>query len=174
MDSTSLDSFRKLFVYYKDLSEKAIQDLTDEELHHKFASDANSIAIIMKHLAGNMVSRWTDFLTSDGEKSWRNRDQEFVDDFNSREALIAYWESGWTCLFNAIKPLKEKDLGKFVTIRSEKHTVAEALNRQLAHYAYHVGQIVFIAKCHRGKLWKSLSIPKGASDAFNRQMQKPK
>lgn len=125
--------------------------------------DSNSIAILVKHIAGNMRSRWTNFLTEDGEKTWRNRDDEFISDFDSKEGIIAVWESGWFCLFEAIKPLKKEDLERTIYIRNGGHSVIEAINRQLGHYAYHIGQIVFLGKLLKGSDWKSLSIIKGNS-----------
>jgi len=114
-----------------------------------------------------MLSRWTNFLTEDGEKSWRHRDQEFVDTYQSKEDMLKAWENGWDCLFKALEPLKTDDLDRIIFIRNEEHTVTEAIVRQLAHYAYHVGQIVFLGKLIKGDLWKSLSIPKGKSEDFN-------
>lgn len=141
--------------------------VTDEQLHWQPNEASNSIAIIVKHMAGNMLSRWTDFLTADGEKTWRNREAEFEDTFTGREDLLAYWEKGWQCLFDAIEPLSKTDLERIIYIRNEGHTVVEAINRQLAHYAYHVGQIVYLARLIANEDWKSLSIPKGGSEAFN-------
>lgn len=140
--------------------EKAIAQLRDEDLHWQADSEANSIAIIMKHMVGNMFSRWTNFLTSDGEKPDRNRDSEFVDQFGSRAELMALWERGWACAFSAIEPLTEADMSRTVTIRGEVHSVAAALVRQLWHYSQHAGQIIFIAKHLRGSEWKTLSIAK--------------
>lgn len=131
--------------------------------------DANSISIIVKHMVGNMLSRWTNFLTEDGEKTWRNRDNEFVGSYQTKEEIIASWESGWHCLFSAINPLREEDLERIIYIRNGGHTVVEAINRQLAHYAYHVGQIVFLEKLIKGDEWQSLSIPKGESSKYNQE-----
>lgn len=131
--------------------------------------DANSISIIVKHMVGNMLSRWTNFLTEDGEKTWRNRDNEFVGSYQTKEEIIASWESGWHCLFSAINPLREEDLERIIYIRNGGHTVVEAINRQLAHYAYHVGQIVFLGKLIKGDEWQSLSIPKGESSKYNQE-----
>lgn len=156
------------FAYYKQLGDRTFDQLTDGELLKEPVSGTNSIAIIVKHLWGNMLSRWTDFLSSDGEKSWRNRDAEFENDISGRDELISKWEEGWRCLFEAITPLKEEDLHSIVHIRNEEHTVEEALLRQLAHYAYHVGQIVQLGKWIKGDDWQSLSIPKGGSDAYNK------
>lgn len=167
MDSY-LISVIKQFEYYKSLGDKTFEQLTFEELKKEFVTDSNSIAIIVKHLSGNMLSRWTNFLTEDGEKTWRQRDSEFEDAFYSKEELIAHWDKGWKCLFDAIKPLNENDLERIIYIRNEGHTVAEAINRQIAHYSYHVGQIVFLGKLLIGENWQSLSIPKGHSSKYNK------
>ena len=164
-----LPSIKKEFERYKRLGEKTFEQLTDEQLFYQFNKESNSIAIIIKHLRGNMLSRWTDFLTTDGEKEWRNREDEFENNTKNRQDLIHQWNEGWECLFDAIEELSEKELGKHVYIRNEKHSVLEALNRQLTHYAYHIGQIVFIGKTLCGKKWRSLSIPKGQSGAYNRK-----
>ena len=146
---------------YKKLAEKAIAQLKDEEFFVTLDEEANSVAVVMKHMAGNMFSRWTDFLTSDGEKPNRNRDMEFVIEQNtSRQDVLDYWERGWACVFAALEPLKLEDFEKTVTIRGEEHTIVQAINRQLTHYAYHVGQIVFLAKHFRSAEWNSLSIPR--------------
>ncbi|SFD24712.1 DUF1572 family protein [Algibacter pectinivorans] len=163
-----LESVIKQFEYYKSLGDKTFKQLSFDDMLWQSDEDANSIAILVKHTAGNMRSRWTNFLTDDGEKTWRNRDDEFVSDFTSEVAVIAAWESGWFCLFNAIKALKPEDLERIIYIRNGGHTVTEAINRQLAHYAYHVGQIVFLGKLLKGKAWKSLSIPKGDSEVYNK------
>ncbi|HWB63924.1 MAG TPA: DUF1572 domain-containing protein [Chitinophagales bacterium] len=156
-----------LFEYYKMLGDKAIEQVEEEKLFWKYNEDSNSIATIVKHISGNMLSRWTDFLNSDGEKEWRNRDAEFENDIKTRDELMAKWNAGWDCLFAALKPLKEEDLNRIVYIRNQGHTVTGAINRQLAHYPYHIGQIVFIAKMVSGGNWKSLSIPKGESGKYN-------
>lgn len=147
---------------YRSLGEKAIAQLSDEDLHWQPNEDSNSIATIVKHISGNMLSRWTEFLTTDGEKTNRNRDEEFVDDIQTRDQLMAVWDRGWQCTLAAIAALTEDDLYKTVTIRAEPHSVVQAINRQICHYAYHVGQIVFIAK-QRSTAWKPLTIPKGKS-----------
>jgi len=167
MESNYLDSAIKQFEYYKLLGEKTIAQLSDEQLYWQYNAESNSIAIIVKHLWGNMLSRWTDFLTSDGEKEWRNRDAEFETEDKSREALLEKWNEGWSCLFNALHALKEEDVTKIIYIRNQGHTVMEAINRQLAHYPYHVGQIVFIGKMICDSRWQSLSIPKGNSANYN-------
>lgn len=146
---------------YKKLAEKALTQLKDEEFFVTLDDESNSVAVVMKHMAGNMLSRWTDFLTSDGEKPNRNRDMEFVIEAQTtKDDVLAYWERGWKCVFDAVEPLGPDDFAKTVTIRGETHTVVEALNRQLMHYAYHIGQIVFLAKHFRATDWNSLSIPR--------------
>ena len=162
-----LESAKKQFAYYKLLGEKTISQLKDEQLFIQLNEESNSIATIVKHLSGNMLSRWTDFLTSDGEKEWRQRDAEFDNAIADRTELLAKWNEGWDCLFNAIDPLTETDLEKVIYIRNMGHTVVEAINRQLAHYPYHIGQIVFIGKLLCNEKWVSLSIPKGNSKAYN-------
>ncbi|MBP6574453.1 MAG: DUF1572 family protein [Flavobacteriales bacterium] len=175
LSMSTLAAPSKLFAYYKQLGEKAMAQVKDDDLHRVLASDANSIAMIVRHMAGNMRSRFTDFLTSDGEKPWRDRDSEFVDAGQDRAALLADWESGWTCFFSAIAPLTDADLSRTVYIRNEGHTVMDALHRQLAHYAYHVGQIVLLARAFAGDEWTSLSIPRNASHQFNAdKFAKPK
>lgn len=167
METTLLTSYQKQFAYYRQLGEKTMAQLTEAELFQDDAAGSNSIAVIVKHLAGNMKSRWTDFLTTDGEKPWRNRDQEFVADFADRAALEEAWQEGWRVLEAAINGLQPAELASIIYIRNEGHLVAEALNRQLAHYAYHVGQMVLLGKQLKGEKWESLSIPKGKSAAFN-------
>lgn len=159
-----------LFRLYKKLGEKAVEQVNDEEFFFTIDAEANSIAVIMRHMAGNMRSRWRDFLTTDGEKPDRNRDQEFdLPPTSSRELVMKEWEEGWALVFAALEPLSEADLTREVFIRGERHSVTQAINRQLAHYAGHVGQIIFLAKHFRAKDWKSLSIPRGQSAAFNAQ-----
>lgn len=167
MNETYLNGIIKQFEYYKLLGEKTFNQLDDSALFRQYNEDCNSIATLVKHLWGNMLSRWTDFLNSDGEKEWRKRDEEFENDINSREEMLQKWNEGWQCLFDAIKPLNDDDLYKTIYIRNQGHTVMEAINRQLAHYAYHVGQIVFAGKMLANENWQSLSIPKGGSKAFN-------
>ena len=164
-----LSSIIKQFRYYKSLGDKTIENLSFDELQKEFAQDSNSISIIVKHIIGNMLSRWTNFLTEDGEKEWRHRDSEFEDTYRSKEELIEAWNNGWNCLFNAIEPLVEKDLERIIYIRNQGHSVTEAINRQLAHYSYHVGQIVFLGKLLKGENWESLSIPKGKSKNYNKE-----
>jgi hypothetical protein len=167
MNATYLESIRKQFEYYKMLGDKTFDQLPDDKLFWQYNDESNSIAIIVKHLYGNMLSRWTDFLTTDGEKEWRNRDAEFENNINSKEALIEMWEEGWKCLFNTLNLLKAEDLNRIIYIRNEGHTVLEAINRQLAHYPYHVGQMVFIGKMTCNENWVSLSIPRGKSNSYN-------
>jgi len=162
-----LDTIIKQFEYYKSLGDKTFEQLPKEKLFWKYNEESNNIATIVKHLSGNMLSRWTDFLITDGEKEWRKRDTEFADDITSRKELLDVWEKGWTCLFNAISSLTNEDLSKEIFIRNMGHTVTEAINRQLSHYAYHVGQMVFIGKMVANKNWKSLSIPKENSEKYN-------
>lgn len=154
------------FKCVKNLGGKTISQLSEEDIHWKLNEASNSIAIIAKHLSGNMISRWTDFLTTDGEKSTRNRDQEFEEDVTSKQEMIVSWEKGWNTLFDALNSLENQDLLKNVTIRGEKHTVLEAIERQMAHYAYHVGQIVYVGKQLKDESWKTLSIPKGKSEEY--------
>lgn len=172
--SSYLNSVKKEFELYKSLGEKTFQQLTDEQLRWQYNSESNSIAIIVKHMWGNMLSRWTDFLTTDGEKPNRNREAEFDNDILNKEELLQKWNDGWTCLFDAIDPLKEEDLSTIVYIRNEPHTVTQAINRQVAHYAYHVGQIVYVGRTILGPQWKSLSIPRGGTTTFNEEMFKRK
>jgi hypothetical protein len=159
-----------LFRYYKKLAAAAMAQVIDEQLFAVLDDEMNSIAQIVKHMAGNMKSRWTDFLTSDGEKPDRNRDSEFVEPPSTRDELMNLWEQGWSCLFQALEPLTDADLTRTVTIRGEPHSVMQAINRQVAHYSYHCGQIVFLAKHFRGSEWKSLSVPRGTSGTFNERV----
>jgi hypothetical protein len=159
-----------IFRQYKRLAERAMDQVSDEQLFTTLDPEANSIAIIVKHMAGNMRSRWTGFLNTDGEKPDRNRDSEFVDPPNTRNDLLATWEGGWSCLFSAIEPLTDADLGRTITIRGEAHSVMQAINRQLAHYPHHVGQIVLLAKHFASDHWQSLSVPRNQSAEFNRKV----
>ncbi len=157
---------------YKKLADKAIAQLKDEEFFVTLDDESNSVAVVMKHMAGNMFSRWTDFLTSDGEKPNRNRDMEFViEQSTTKEDVLDYWERGWACVFAAIEPLTAEDFEKKVMIRGEEHTIVMAINRQLMHYAYHIGQIVYLAKHFRASDWNSLTIPRNKSAEFNANMQ---
>ena len=159
-----------LFRYYKKLVERALPQVRDEDLCAVLDEESNSIAVIVKHLAGNMVSRWTDFLTSDGEKPGRDRDAEFEDPPRSREELMQSWDDGWKCVFSALEPLTEEDMHRTITIRGEAHSVMQAINRQLAHYAYHCGQIVLLAKHFGSEKWQALTIPRRRSAEFNRRV----
>lgn len=162
-----LISVRKQYQYYKGLGEKAMNQLNEEQLFWQYNEESNSIAVLVNHIAGNMLSRFTDFLTSDGEKPWRNRDEEFVNRFNNKEELVAYWNKGWECLFQTMDQLANEDLERIVYIRNEGHTIVEALNRQLAHYPYHIGQMVFIAKMLKNGQWQTLSIARNKSVEYN-------
>jgi hypothetical protein len=157
----------KSYRTYKTMGEKAMDQVSDDEFFTGIDAEANSIGVIVKHVAGNLVSRWTDFLTSDGEKPDRDRDSEFEMIADTRASLMEFWERGWSTLFAAIEPLTPADFSRTVTIRTEPHTIAEALNRQMTHYAYHIGQIVLLAKHFRGANWNTLSVPKNRSAEFN-------
>ena len=169
MDITSefLSATINAFEANKRLADRAVEQVADEKLHVSLDDNTNSIAVIMKHVAGNLTSRWTDFLTTDGEKRGRNRDDEFVDSFNSRAELLECWERGWACLLEALRSLQRGDLGKTVLIRGEPHSVPLALERSLGHSCYHIGQIVQLSRIHAGEHWKTLTIPKGGSEQFN-------
>lgn len=167
----ALHHFRSL----KWLAEKAIAQVADEQFFTLLDQESNSVALMMKHMAGNMLSRWRDFLTTDGEKPDRNRDSEFhIEESDTKESLIAFWEKGWQCLFAALEPLTPDDLTKTIFIRREPHLVIEAINRQLSHYSYHVGQIVFLAKHLASDKWETLSVPRGKSAEFNAADEKKK
>ena len=165
-----LESARAKYQAQKDLAERAIVQLDDDQLHQPLDENTNSVAVIMKHLAGNMRSRWTDFLTTDGEKEWRNRDREFVDDLPSRDDLMTHWERGWEGLFSTLNVLTEDDLTKTVRIRGKPHTVIEAIHRELDHYGYHVGQIVLVARVLAKDNWTTLTVPRGGSEEYNRRV----
>ena len=156
-----------LLRYYKRLGEQAMAQVSDDDLTATLDAESNSITIIVKHLTGNMRSRWTDFLTSDGEKPDRNRDDEFRAASQSRAEMMAAWEASWKIVFEALTPLTEEDLGRTILIRNERHSVMQAINRQVAHYAYHIGQIVFIAKHLASDHWTSLTVPRGRSSDYN-------
>lgn len=162
-----LDTAIRRLKYYKDLGDKTFAQLNEWDFHYQSNDESNSIATIIQHLSGNMLSRWTNFLTEDGEKEWRKRDDEFEIHNYNKEQLIELWEKGWTCFLDTLAGLKKKDLKKIVTIRQEELTVIDAINRQLAHYPYHIGQIIFMAKIIKNKNWQNLSIPKGHSTAYN-------
>ncbi|GEM48571.1 DUF1572 family protein [Deinococcus cellulosilyticus] len=167
-----LQTTHKVFTTYRALAEKALAQVSDEEFFQTIDSESNSLALIVKHLAGNMRSRWTNYLTEDGEKPDRNRDGEFIIDGDTRASLMAAWEQGWTLAFEGLQQVP--DLHYTIKIRGEDHTVLEAIERQLAHAAYHVGQIVFLAKHLKSEQWKTLSIPRNRSEQFNQQMEEKK
>ncbi len=164
-----LESVIRQFKYCKMLGDKSISQVSDDMLHWSPGETSNSIAQIVKHLRGNMLSRWTDFLTTDGEKPWRNRDDEFVDDIHDKEQLIRYWQEGWKCVFHSLEELNDADLESIIYIRNQGHTVIDAINRQLSHYCYHIGQITFLAKMILGDQWQYLSIPPGKSNEYNQE-----
>lgn len=167
VEASFLEGAIKLFQYYKKLGEGAINQLNDEEVLLRPNEASNSIALIVHHLSGNMLSRWTDFLNSDGEKPWRNREAEFEESYPDKKTMVDAWEKGWQCLFDALNDLKPEDLTTIVYIRNEGQTVMDAIQRQLAHYPHHVGQILYQAKAIKGDTFKSLSIPKGGSGTYN-------
>lgn len=170
-----LESVVKQFTYYRMLGEKTFEQLPEEALFYKPDPASNSISIIVRHLSGNMLSRWTNFLVEDGEKTWRKRDQEFEEGYKTREEVIEAWNKGWDCLMAALDSLRPEDLLSITYIRNQGHTVLEAINRQLAHYSYHIGQIIYIGKMYNKAEWKSLSIPRGKTLGFNTEMfSKPK
>ncbi|MFT6921496.1 MAG: hypothetical protein ACJA1C_000493 [Crocinitomicaceae bacterium] len=170
-----LSSSKKQFEYYKELGEKTFAQIPEDKLFWKCNDSSNSISTIVKHMHGNMLSRWTDFLTTDGEKEWRKQDAEFDNDIKTKADLLLKWNDGWQCLFDAIDPLTESDLEKEIFIRNMGHSITEAVQRQLAHYAYHVGQVVFIGKMIADENWDSLSIAKGSSKEYNdEKFSKPK
>lgn len=165
------DLFIKRFKYYKMLGDKTFQQLSETQFFWQFNDESNSIAVIVKHIAGNMLSRWTDFLSEDGEKSWRNRDEEFVNKFETGKDILDYWEDGWKCLFEALDQITDENLQSVIYIRGEGHTVLDAVLRQLAHYPYHIGQIVYIAKMMKDHNWETLSIARNKSQEFNNEMK---
>jgi hypothetical protein len=170
IETQYIQSAKNQFLQYKSLAEKAIAQVPDDKINWQYNPETNSISIIVKHLSGNMLSRFTDFLTTDGEKKWRNRDGEFEIEGLTKDQLMEAWNKGWTCLFSALDGLSPEDLSKKVWIRNEEHTVMEAINRQLTHYASHVGQIIYIAKMICDQDWKTLTIARKASAAFNTKM----
>ena len=169
--SSFLNSYIKRITYYKTLGEQTFAQLDELDFHFQPNEESNSIGIIIQHIAGNMLSRFTNFLNEDGEKAWRERDTEFEDQHLSKEELLSRWQKGWDCYLGVVQSLTEEDLKKIITIRSEQLTVIDALNRQMAHYPYHVGQIVYLGRMIKNKAWKNLSIPKGQSQEFNDQMK---
>lgn len=162
-----LDSAKRQFKMYKALGEKAMLQIDDDQLNWAANEDTNSVSAIVKHLWGNMMSRWTDFLTTDGEKQWRQRDAEFEPEIPDRATIMKWWEEGWQCLFTALESITDSDLERIIYIRNEGHTILEAINRQISHYSYHVGQIVYVAKLRSAEGWKSLSIPRNQSSVYN-------
>lgn len=169
-----LESVKKYFHQQKSLGDKTIEQLTEANLLWQYNENSNSIAVIVQHLWGNMLSRWTNFLTEDGEKEWRDRDSEFENVIATKQELIKKWDEGWACVLNTLDSLKGEDLSKIIYIRKEPHNVGDAINRQLAHYSNHVGQIVYLGKMMLNDNWKSLSIPKGNSKEFNKKMMEGK
>lgn len=165
-----LKSVIKRLNYYKSLGDKTLAQLNEDDLHFRPSSESNSIAIIIQHMSGNMLSRWTDFLTGDGEKDWRSRDAEFEEQHLSKEQLLDQWQKGWDCCLNTLNSLTEDDLLKTIYIRSEGLVAIDAINRQFAHYPYHVGQIIHLARSIKNEKWQSLSIAKGESEQYNQQM----
>ncbi len=165
-----LKSVRFEFHRYKTMGEKTFAQLSDTDIHWTHKETDNSIAIIVKHMVGNMLSRWTNFLTEDGEKTWRNREMEFEEPYTNKKEMLLAWEKGWKCLFDALEEINASNFDTKIRIREEEHTIVEAINRQLAHYPSHIGQIAFIGKMIKGSNWISLSIPKGGSNAFNKKM----
>lgn len=168
MEENYLESIKKQFAYYKLLGERTFEQLTESDLFWQYNSECNSIAIIANHLWGNMQSRWTDFLTTDGEKEWRQRDLEFESVIKNKTELLSKWQEGWQTMFTALDSINQQNIHQEIYIRNQGHTIVEAINRQLAHYAYHIGQIVFLGKMIKGEGWISLSIPKGKSSEFNK------
>ena len=164
-----LESLIKLLNYYKGLGEKTFEQLDEEALMIEPSEGVNSISVIVKHLHGNMLSRWTNFLSEDGEKEWRDRDEEFRSTIKTKEEMILKWSEGWSCVINTMESLREEDLKNVVYIRNEGHSVLDAIHRQLAHYAYHVGQIVYLGKLIKGEEWSSLSIPRNKSEEYNQK-----
>lgn len=165
------DLFIKRFEYYKALGDKSFSQLSEEQFFWQFNEESNSIAVIVKHIAGNTRSRWTDFLNEDGEKPWRNRDEEFVNSLSAKDEVLDSWESGWKCLFEALNQINDENLHSIIYIRNEPHTVLDAVLRQLAHYPYHIGQIIYIAKMMKNEEWKTLSIARNKSEDFNVEMK---
>ena len=163
--------FLKRFLYYKELGDKTFAQLSEEQMFWQYNEESNSIAVIVKHIAGNMLSRWTDFMKEDGEKPWRNRDEEFINTFKTKQDVLDYWEKGWACLLEALNQITPENINYIIYIRNEPHSVIDAVLRQLAHYPYHIGQIVYIAKMLKNEGWKSLSIPRNKSRNFNEEMK---
>jgi hypothetical protein len=169
METEYLNSVKKQFEYYKSVGEKTFDQLNENDLFWQYNKESNSIAITVNHLWGNMKSRWTDFLTSDGEKEWRNRDSEFESVIKTKAELLEKWKDGWKCLFDALDSVHDKNFNTKIYIRNQEHSIIEAVNRQLAHYSYHVGQIAYVGRMIKSSEWKSLTIPKGKSTEFNKE-----
>jgi hypothetical protein len=167
VEQNFLESAIKFFKYYKKLGEGAMNQLTDDEVLQQPNEASNSIALIVHHISGNMLSRFTNFMTTDGEKPWRNREAEFDETYSNKKEMMEAWENGWACLFHALENLQPTDLSKIIYIRNEGQTVLEAIQRQLAHYPHHIGQILYQSKILKGQTFKSLSIPKGQSTLYN-------
>jgi len=165
------DLFIKRFLYYKKLGDKSFAQLSDEQLFWQYNEESNSIAVIINHVAGNMLSRWTNFLTEDGEKDWRNRDSEFFNSSKTKAEVLEYWEKGWDCFFTALAQINDENINSTIYIRGEAHYVLDAVLRQLAHYPYHIGQIVYIAKMMKNNDWQTLSIARNKSEDFNQKMR---
>lgn len=165
------DLFKKRFQYYKSLGDRTFAQLSEEQMFWQYNEESNSIAVIVKHIAGNMLSRWTNFLTEDGEKDWRNRDEEFINTFTTKNEILESWEKGWDCLFGALDQINDENIHATVYIRGEAHSVLDAVLRQLAHYPYHVGQIIYIAKMLKNEDWNTLSVARNKSQAFNAEMK---
>ena len=175
MPNDFLISSKKQFAYYKQLGEKTFEQMSEEQLFWKFNEESNSVASIVTHIWGNQMSRWSDFLTTDGEKEWRDRDSEFENDIKSKSELISKWNEGWACLFSALDSINDNNFNTIIYIRNQGHSITEAINRQLAHYPYHIGQIVFIGKMVNDDKWTSLSITRGKSKDYNKEkFTKPK
>lgn len=169
MKTEYLNNIKIQFEYYKSIGEKTFNQLEEKDLFWQYNEESNSIAVIVNHLWGNMKSRWTDFLTSDGEKEWRNRELEFESVIKTKDELLQRWNDGWECLFDALNSINENNFNTKIYIRNQEHSIIEAINRQLAHYSYHIGQIVYVGRMVKGSDWKSLSIPKGKSFEFNKK-----
>ena len=169
MKTEYLNNIKIQFEYYKSIGEKTFNQLEEKDLFWQYNEESNSIAVIVNHLWGNMKSRWTDFLTSDGEKEWRNRELEFESVIKTKDELLQRWNEGWECLFDALNSINENNFNTKIYIRNQEHSIIEAINRQLAHYSYHIGQIVYVGRMVKGSDWKSLSIPKGKSSEFNKK-----
>ena len=170
MEYLYIDSIKKRFLYYKNLGDKTFEQLTDEQIFWQYNEESNSIATIVKHVSGNMISRWTNFLTEDGEKPWRNRDSEFSNSLKNKTDVIELWENGWRIFLDALSEINEQNLESTIYIRGEAHSVLDAVNRQLAHYPYHIGQMVYIAKMLKNNDWKTLSIARNTSEDFNQKI----